>query len=169
MNFFSQISGLIPEGVDLNITVRRSGNRLIVSVIPKSNSLKDEAQNRLAPLVVTGTTDELNEGFIEAISNPIKQATGLLINMSDFEKAEKEAQENSKAAKAEKGKKPAEKKETPVVKKPEVNQNSLFDSFPEEDTSLADTKEEMEILDEELNEVEDDEIEEENENEGEDE
>jgi PRTRC genetic system protein E len=160
MNFFSQISELIPEGVDLNITVRRSGNRLIVSVIPKSNSLKDEAQNRLAPLVVTGTTDELNDGFIEAISNPIKQATGLLVNMSDFEKAEKEAEANSKAAKAEKAKKPADKKEAPVVKKPEVNQNSLFDNLDNVDTSENNVDTSDDITDVYF---------EENENEGEDE
>lgn len=156
MNFFSQISGLIPEGIDLNITVRRSGNRLIVSVIPKSNSLKDEAQNRLAPLVVTGTTDELNEGFIEAISTPIKQATGLLINMTEYENAAKEAEANSKAAKAEKAKKPAEKKEAPVVKKPEVNQNSLFDNLDNVDTleNNVDTSDEVTDVDFEENETE---------------
>lgn len=114
MNFFNQISELIPEGVDLNITIRKKAEQLTVSIFPKANGLKDEAQNRLSPLVITGSADELNEGFFTAIENPVKKSTGLLTNMLEFEKSAKEAEANSKA---EKERKEKEKKEAEERKK----------------------------------------------------
>ena len=96
------------------MTLRRKDDLLIVSIIPKSGELEDNAKDRLSPLVVSGTPDELDEGFIGAIETPVKQATGLLSNMTDFERSAKEAEANSKAAKA---KADAEKKKAEAKKK----------------------------------------------------
>ena len=48
---------------------------MTVSVLPKSNGLKDEAQNRIVPLTLSGLPEELDAGFIGAISNPSKFRT----------------------------------------------------------------------------------------------
>lgn len=104
MFFFKEISGLVSAGVELNITIKRSGDKLIVSVMPKVTDLKDEAAKKLVPLVVSGTPDELDKGFSSAISAPMQSATGLLGNMKDFESSVEEAQSKSKAKEANKKK-----------------------------------------------------------------
>ncbi|OKZ31437.1 MAG: hypothetical protein BHV68_20760 [Bacteroidales bacterium 43_8] len=98
MFFFKEISGLVTAGVELNVTIKRSGENLIVSVLPKVTDLKDEAAKKLVPLVVSGTPDEA------AISTPVQSATGLLTNMKEFEVSQVEAQVKSKAAEANKKK-----------------------------------------------------------------
>ena len=62
MNLFKHLSEIMPEGIDLNMTLRRKDDLLIVSIIPKSGELEDNAKDRLSPLVVSGTPDELDEG-----------------------------------------------------------------------------------------------------------
>lgn len=104
MFFFKEISGLVSASVELNITIKRSGENLIVSVMPKVTDLKDEAAKKLVPLVVSGTPDELDKGFSSAISAPIQSATGLLGNMKDFESSVEEAQSKSKVTEANKKK-----------------------------------------------------------------
>ena len=104
MFFFKEISGLVTAGVELNVTIKRSGENLIVSVLPKVTDLKDEAAKKLVPLVVSGTPDELDKEFSAAISTPIQSATGLLTNMKEFEVSQVEAQAKSKAADANKKK-----------------------------------------------------------------
>lgn len=104
MFFFKEISGLVSAGVELNITIKRSGDNLIVSVMPKVTNLKDEAAKKLVPLVVSGTPDELDKGFSAAISVPIQSAVGLLGNMKDFEISIADAQSKSKVVEANKKK-----------------------------------------------------------------
>ena len=104
MFFFKEISGLVTAGVELSVIIKRSGENLIVSVLPKVTDLKDEAAKKIVPLVVSGTPDELDKGFSAAISTPIQSATGLLGNMKEFETSVAEAQSKSKAADANKKK-----------------------------------------------------------------
>lgn len=104
MFFFKEISGLVSAGVELNITIKRSGENLIVSVMPRVTNLKDDAAKRLVPLVVSGTPDELDKGFSAAISAPIQSATGLLGNMVDFEASIVDVQSKSKATEVNKKK-----------------------------------------------------------------
>lgn len=104
MFFFKEISGLVTAGVELNVTIKRSGEKLIVSVFPKVTDLKDEAAKKIVPLVVSGTPDELDKGFSAAISTPIQSAAELLGNMKEFETSMAEAQSKSKAADANKKK-----------------------------------------------------------------
>lgn len=112
--FFKEISSLMSEGVDLNLTIKKSGEALIVSVLPNVTNLKDEAAKKIAPLVVKGAPGEMDVEFIGAISAPIRKVSGMLVNMSAFEKAADAASMDSKAAKAEKDK---EKKEADAKKK----------------------------------------------------
>ena len=45
--FFTAINQMMTEGVDLTLVIRKANGQLAVSVLPKSNGLKDEAQNHI--------------------------------------------------------------------------------------------------------------------------
>lgn len=109
--FFTQISQLMTQGVDLTIVIRRKENELIVSTLPKSNTLKDESQNQIIPLTLTGSPAELDAGFMQAIARPMQKATGLLVNLEQFEQQAAKASANSKAAKDALAKESKEQKE----------------------------------------------------------
>lgn len=125
MFFFKEISGLITTGIELNITIKRSGDNLIVSVMPKVTDLKDEAAKRLVPLVISGLPDELDKGFSSAISTPIQTATGILSNMKEFETSLAETQAKSKAAEANKKKFEQLKKKADELEKAGKLQNAI--------------------------------------------
>lgn len=109
--FFTQISQLMTQGVDLTIVIRRKENELIVSTLPKSNTLKDEAQHQIIPLTLTGSPAELDAGFMQAIALPMQRTTGLLVNLEQFEEQAAKASKESKAAKDAQAKESKEEKE----------------------------------------------------------
>lgn len=109
--FFTQINQMMNQAVDVMLVIRKKEGQLMVSAMPKSNGLKDEAQNHIVPLTVTGTPQELDMGFIQTICQPIQRATGLLTNMSQFEQQADKAAANSKAEKEKKDKEAKETKE----------------------------------------------------------
>ena len=89
---------MMTESVDLTIVIRKTNGQLTVSTLPKSNGLKDEAQNHIVPLTVTGTPQELDTGFLQAVTRPIQKTCGLISNMAQFE-----AQADKAAASSRKG------------------------------------------------------------------
>ena len=62
--FFTEINRMMTEGVDITLVIRKSGGQMIVSALPKANGLKDEAQNRIIPLTMTGAPEEMDDGFL---------------------------------------------------------------------------------------------------------
>lgn len=109
--FFTQISQLMTQGVDLTIVIRRKENELMVSTLPKSNGLKDDAQYHIVPLTLTGSPTELDAGFLQAIAQPMRKTTGLIVNLEQFEQQTAIASANSKAAKDAQAKESKEEKE----------------------------------------------------------
>ena len=109
--FFTAINQMMTEGVDLTIVIRKANGQLAVSTLPKSNGLKDQAQNHIVPLTVRGLPEELDAGFLQTVARPIQKAAGLITNMAQFEAQADEAAANSKAAKEEKAKETKEEKE----------------------------------------------------------
>lgn len=109
--FFTQINQLMAQSVDITMVIRKSATGMTVSVLPKSNGLKDEAQNHIVPLTLSGLPEELDAGFMNAIANPIRKVSGLLTNMAEFEKQADKAAANSKASKEQKAKETKEEKE----------------------------------------------------------
>lgn len=109
--FFTAIHQMMTESVDLTIVIRKTNGQLTVSTLPKSNGLKDEAQNHIVPLTVTGTPQELDTGFLQAIARPIQKTCGLLSNMAQFEAQAEKAAASSKAAKEAKSKETKEERE----------------------------------------------------------
>lgn len=99
------------QSVDITMVIRKSATGMTVSVLPKSNGLKDEARNHIVPLTLSGLPGELDAGFMNAIANPIRKVSGLLTNMAEFEKQADKAAANSKASKEQKAKETKEEKE----------------------------------------------------------
>ena len=60
--FFTQINQLMAQSVDITMVIRKSATGMTVSVLPKSNGLKDEAQNHIVPLTLSGLPEELDAG-----------------------------------------------------------------------------------------------------------
>ena len=48
--FFTSISQMMTESVDLTLVIRKANGQLTVSTLPKANGLKDEAANHIIPL-----------------------------------------------------------------------------------------------------------------------
>lgn len=109
--FFTQINQMMNQATDITLVIRKKEGLLTVSAIPKSNGLKDEAQNHIVPLTITGTPEELDNGFLSTVCRPLQKAAGLLANMSQFEQQADKAAANSKAAKELKDKEAKEAKE----------------------------------------------------------
>ena len=116
MNLFTELTKMLPDGVDLNLTIRKKGGQVTVSLMLKSQKVDDPAKDKIQPLIVTGTPDELDNEFVDAIKSPLSKSTGLLGNMAQYEKSVKEAEANSKA---EKEKKEKQKKEIEARQKKE--------------------------------------------------
>lgn len=109
--FFTSISQMMTESVDLTLVIRKANGQLTVSTLPKANGLKDEAANHIIPLTLTGTPEEMDAEFLQHIMQPIRKATGLISNLVEFEKQADKAAANSKATKDAKAKESKEEKE----------------------------------------------------------
>lgn len=98
--FFQSIHQMIAAGTDLSINIKKVDNKLTVAVMPKRANLKDEAQQLMVPLILSGQPEELDAGFLQAIITPVQKAQGILTNLEVFEKQAQQAASQSKAAKA---------------------------------------------------------------------
>lgn len=77
---------MMNPNVDITLVIRKSADgRMGVSVLPKFNTLKDEAQNSIVPLTLNGTPEELDTGFMQVVARPMQKASGLISNMAQFE------------------------------------------------------------------------------------
>lgn len=95
MDLFKKLNEVLAEGMTLTITVAKKGEHMTATVLPGNSLVKDSAKNNIIPFTVSGTAEELDGGFIDAISAPIASTSGLLSNMADYEKAEAEAKQKS--------------------------------------------------------------------------
>lgn len=99
------------DGVDLTLVIRKKEGQLTVSSLPRSNNLKDEAQNHIIPLVLIGAPAELDGGFLQTIGRPMQKASGLISNLAQFEQQAAKAASSSKANKEQKNNEPKEAKD----------------------------------------------------------
>ena len=88
----------------LCINIIKTGETLAVTVFPQSKEVKDPAAKQLIPLVLKGTPEELDTGFIEAIKEPVQKSVGLLTNMAAYEKSVEKTNRESKEKKDKKDK-----------------------------------------------------------------
>lgn len=74
--FFQTINQMITAGTDLSINIRRVNNNLTVAVVPRRSGVKDG--ERIVPLILNGTPEELDAGFLQAVGTPVQKAQGIL-------------------------------------------------------------------------------------------
>jgi len=113
-NFFTQLAAIIGKA-ELQLNIKTKGDQLTVMLTPKTTA-NDPALANLQPLIITGTAQQLDEDFLNAISQPLQKAVGLIANIEDFEVSTKKAEEESKIKKAE---------EEKIKKQKEENQKKL--------------------------------------------
>ena len=94
---FNELAELMSDRDITTLTLTKLNGKMSVSVMPTKTGLKDEAKGKLSPIIVSGTPDELDAEFIQAICQPLTKATGLLTNMDTFEKSIEAAEAASKA------------------------------------------------------------------------
>ncbi|MBS9768664.1 MAG: PRTRC system protein E [Flavobacteriaceae bacterium] len=123
-NFFNQIAQMDING-SLQINIQQNeDNTLIVSVLVQNESCGDKAKNLIPPLVLRGTSEELDNGFFENIVQPIEKTSALMVNMESYLKAQEQAKKQSamekeQAEKEQKAKSEKQKKFDKAIEKAE--------------------------------------------------
>jgi PRTRC genetic system protein E len=120
--FFKQLSQYC-QGMTVNISANMKDGTMILSV--KSGSMpgvKDGDKIELAPIIVTGTPEEMDEDFFNVLRAPLEKAKGIFINTEKFDESVEEEKDNEtpmeKKARLKKEKeKSAKKSETKVEEK----------------------------------------------------
>jgi PRTRC genetic system protein E len=128
-NFFSQVAALEFEGC-LNLTLKKDAEQLTVSVLLQNEGCGDTAKRHIPPLILKGTTKELGEGFFPAITEPVAQASQLLVNMEQFLKGQEQAKKQSAMEK-----KSTEKAEKPAAQDPK--EKKYFEAMAQVDALEA--------------------------------
>ena len=102
MELFSKLSEIMGDGCTLAINIAKTENGMTVSVLPGNSLVKDAAKNILSPLNVSGTPQELDEGFVEAIIKPVAKTNGMFADIKSFEASQQAAKEASEMEKKQK-------------------------------------------------------------------
>ena len=99
MELFTKLSEIMGEGCTLAITIAKTKNGMTVSVLPGNSLVKDAAKNKIAPLNISGSASELDEGFVNAIIQPVATTSKLFVDMKSFEESQAAAKEASEMEK----------------------------------------------------------------------
>lgn len=127
-NFFSLLTQIEFTG-NLNISIQKAtDNNWIVSVLLQNSGCGDDAKNRIPPLNLRGSAEDLDSGFFENIAQPVRSASYLMVNMDSFMVQLKEAKKHSAMEKQnsdneKKAKDEREKKYRDAMKKAEELEN----------------------------------------------
>jgi len=114
-NFFQNIASLNLHGVwKLAITTDEKGNFIVSQLF--NTTCGDKAVNLIVPLTVSGTAEELDEGFFDKVTEPTIKTAGLQANMEAHLKSVEQA---NAASKLEQDKKIKDKVQAATVKKTE--------------------------------------------------
>ncbi|WP_428327968.1 PRTRC system protein E [Mucilaginibacter sp.] len=85
-NFFENIANLNAPGIwKLSIHNEANGH-FTVSALYSPNQSNEPATKTIAPLIFKGTASEMDEGFFEAIGQPVQATAGLYSNIEVYNK-----------------------------------------------------------------------------------
>ena len=110
MEFFKTIADFLQDGQQVTMAIRKSGGNIAVSIMPDNRGVKDKAVENITPLVMSGTPEDFEEGFKDALK-PLAQAQGLVSNIKEFEEGTEKAKRESEMAKKLKDEAAKQKKE----------------------------------------------------------
>lgn len=122
MEFFKPLVEVAGKFESLTIKIAPIGDKLTVLVLPGVNN--KELTEKLIPVTMTGTAQELDDEFLVHIKQAIAAVAGVTTNLEQFEKKveeagkelEEEAKEDKKPTKSSSKPKPAAKKTAPKKK-----------------------------------------------------
>lgn len=114
-NFFAHAAAIDFEGC-LNITLKKEGENLTVSVLLQNDACTDNAKSHIPPLILKGTAKELCEGFFDAVAEPMAQTSALLVNMAQYIKGQETAKKNAAEQKKKTADAPPEKHSPEEIK-----------------------------------------------------
>ena len=98
-NFFKSILALQVAGNwKINIA-KEDTDKLIVSVLFYNDTVGDDARKKVPPILLKGTAEEIDNGFFEAIAEPVQDTAKLFANMEQFLKEKQQAKVNSQMEK----------------------------------------------------------------------
>lgn len=101
MKLFSTLAAILAANCTVTLVIRKNENgRLVASTVFKNDNVKDAAVDLIAPFVVSGSPEELDAEFLDAIKAPMEKSSGFQTSLQNFEAQQKVAQANSAAAKA---------------------------------------------------------------------
>lgn len=110
MEFFKTIADFLQDGQQVQMAIRKSGESIAVSILPDNRGVKDKAVENITPLVMSGSPEEFEEGFADALK-PLQEAQGLVSNIKEFEENTEKAKRESEMAKKLKDEATKQKKE----------------------------------------------------------
>jgi len=95
-NFFQNIASLnVPGNWKLTLHTDETGN-FTVSAIFTALHNADNALKGIPPMLLKGTSEELDEGFFETITKPVQETAGLYNNLNAYHKELEKARLASK-------------------------------------------------------------------------
>ena len=111
-NFFQNIANLnVPGNWKLTLHTDEAGN-FTVSALFTALQQADNALKAIPPMLLRGTATELDEGFFEAITEPVQQTAGLYHNLNAYHKGLEDARLKSKMEQDKKAKENKAKSKT---------------------------------------------------------
>ncbi|RYZ51589.1 MAG: PRTRC system protein E [Sphingobacteriales bacterium] len=136
-DFFELVSGLEVAG-QLHLTIGGFGaEKLTVTVHLSADTVGDKAARSVPPMVLSGTVQELNEGFFEAIQSPVQETSALFANMEAYTKSLEAARLASKMEQDKKGKAAkATAGSGDDIELPQVNREELRKAYMEKMKSV---------------------------------
>lgn len=134
MDFFTKI-GELAANYTLQLTVQMDSDEMIVMLVPKLDTSKENVQNKIKPLILRGKAEDIDVGFFPAITSGLRETGLLQSNVHEFEESLKQASKEAAGKKGsaakeqpkkettlfdqkETAEKPIEKKEEPVQEAP---------------------------------------------------
>ena len=111
-NFFQNIASLnVPGNWKLTLHTDEAGN-FTVSALFTALQQADNALKAIPPMLLRGKATELDEGFFEAITEPVQQTAGLYLNLNAYHIGLEEARLKSKMEQDKKAKENKAKSKT---------------------------------------------------------
>lgn len=133
VNFFTELFPLLEDKESIDLKVQRTGDELTVLLVPK-------IKGKTATIVLNGTPEDLNDGFMDQLAIPVEKIKGLVSNAAEVkiedaddseEEEEKEEKEKPAAKKAEPKKAAAKKATSKKVEEPVAETKNEGEINPE--------------------------------------
>lgn len=111
VNFFTELFPLLGDKESIEVKVQRTGDELTVLLVPK-------IKGKTATIVLNGTPEDLNDGFMDQLAIPVEKIKGLVSNAAEVKIEDTEEEEEEEEEEG------TEKKEKPAGKKAETKKSA---------------------------------------------